>query len=113
MYTKIKAQHTELGFDPKSTENRGLESNLAMRKHGQSGAIRSHVSDPVLGRRAPNIGQALNIATYNFLTLADTTRETDRGIQHKLQQIIAGCEEHDIDIIAIQEHRLASTNPIN
>ena len=28
-------------------------------------------------------------------------------------QIIAGCAEHTIEIIAIQEHRLTSTNPIN
>ena len=71
------------------------------------------VSDPAPGRRATNIGQPLNVATYNVRTLADTNRETDRGIRHKLQQIIAGCEEHNIDIIAIQEHRLTTTDPIN
>ena len=109
----MKVNHKEPGSDPKSTENRGLESNLVMTKHGQSGAVRSHVSDPAPGRRAPNIGQALNVATYNVRTLADTTRETDRGIRHKIQQIIAGCEEHNIDILAIQEHRLTSTEPIN
>ena len=109
----MKANHKEPGSDPKSTENRRLEINLAMTKHGQSGGIRSHASEPATGRRAPNIGQALNVATYNVRTLADTIRETDRGIRHKLQQIIAGCEEHNIDILAIQEHRLTSTEPIN
>ena len=93
----MEAQHTEPGSDPKSTENRGLESNLAITKYGQSREVRSHVSDPAPGRRAPNIGQALNVAKYNVRTLADTTRETDRGIRHKLQQIIACCKEHTID----------------
>ena len=61
----------------KSTENLGLESNLARTKHGQSGAVRSHVSDPAHGRRAPNLGQPLNVTTYNVRTMADTTRQTD------------------------------------
>ena len=67
----MKANHKEPGSDPKSTENRRLEINLAMTKHGQSGGIRSHASEPATGRRAPNIGQALNVATYNVRTLAD------------------------------------------
>ena len=79
IYTKIEAQHSEPGSDLKNTDNRGLESNLAITHHGQSGAIRSPVSDPAPSRRAPNIGQALNVATYNVRTLADTTRETERG----------------------------------
>ena len=70
---KIKVNHKEPGSAPKSTETRGLESNLAMTKHGQSGSVPSHFSDSVHGRRAPNIGQALNVATYNVRTLADTT----------------------------------------
>ena len=64
-------------------------------------------------RRVLNIVQVLNVATYNVRTLADTTRETNRGIRNKLQRIIAGCEEQNFDIIAIQEHRLTSSNPIN
>ena len=80
-----------------------------MTKHGQSGADRIHVSDRASSRRETNIGKAVSVATYNVRTLADTTRETERGIRnnirHKVQQIIAGCEEHDIDILAIQDHR--------
>ena len=45
--------------------------------------------------------------------MTDTIRETDLGIRHKLKQIIAGCEVHNIDILAIQEHRLTSIEPIN
>ena len=82
MYTKMKAQHTEPGSDPKNYENRGLERNLAMMKYGKSVAIRSHVSYPASNRRAPNIDQALNVASYNIRTLADTNRETNRGILH-------------------------------
>ena len=110
MHTKMEKKHTEPGSDSKSTENRGLENNLAVTKYGQSGAIRSHVSGPAPGRRAPSICKALNFARYNVRTLADPIRETDRGIGHKL---IVGCEEHNIDIIAIPEQQLTSTNPIN
>ena len=47
----MEKQHTEPGSDPKITENRGLESNLAMTKYGHgSEAIQSHVSDPAPGR---------------------------------------------------------------
>ena len=93
MYKKMKAQHTETGSDPKSIKTEGLGCNLTMTRYGQSGAIQSHVSDPAPGRRAPNISQALNVARYNVRTLADTNRETDRGIRQfnpaiKLQQII-------------------------
>ena len=49
MHTKMEAQHTEPGSDPKSSENRGLESNLALTKYGQSGEVGSHVSDPAPG----------------------------------------------------------------
>ena len=58
----MKVNHKESGSDAKRTENRGLESNLVMTRHGQSGPVRSHVSDPA-PRRAPNIEQALNVAT--------------------------------------------------
>ena len=61
----MKVNNKELGSDPKSTENRGSESNLAMTKHGHSAAVRIHVSDPSRDRRAPNIGQALNVDTYS------------------------------------------------
>ena len=44
----------------------GLENNLALTKHGQSGGIRSNVSDPVHGRRALKIGQALNAASQDI-----------------------------------------------
>ena len=72
----MKVNHREPGSVPKSTEkHRGLESNLAMTKHGQSGPIRSHVSDKAPGRREPNIGQAVNFATYNVRTMSDTIRE--------------------------------------
>ena len=101
----MEANHTEPRSDPKSTKNRGLDRNLAMTQYGQSGAIRSLVSDPAPVRRTPNI----SLCRHNVRTLADTARETDRG----LQQMIAGCEEYNIDIIAIQEHRLTSNNPIN
>ena len=76
----------------KALKTEVLESSLAMTKHGQSGSIRSHASDPALGRKVANIGQALNVGTCNVKTLADTTRETDQGIRHKFKQIIAGCE---------------------
>ena len=109
----MKVNHKELGSTPKSTENLGSENNLAMTKHGHSAAVRIHVSDPARDRRTPNIGQALNVATNNVLTLADTTRDIYQGIRHKIQQIIAGCDGHSIDILAIQEHRLTSTEPIN
>ena len=46
-------------------------------------------SYPAPVRRAANIGKALNVDTYNVRTLAERIRETDRGIQHKFQQIIA------------------------
>ena len=81
MYTKLEAQHTEPGSDPKSTENRVLESNLVITKYGQSGAVRSYFSDPAPGRRASKFGRALNVYTHNVPTLADTTRETNRGIR--------------------------------
>ena len=83
----MKAQHTEPGSDLKSTLNQGLESNLTMTKYGQSGTIRSHVSDPAPGRRAPRLfGQALDVTTHNAWTLADTILETNRDIRHKLQR---------------------------
>ena len=59
-----------------------------MTKHGQSAAVGIHVSDPARGRRTEVLG-------------------------HKIQQIIAGRDGHNIDILAIQEHRLTSTEPIN
>ena len=42
-----------------------------MTKHGQSGLMRSHACDPAPGRRANNIDQALNVATYTVQTLAN------------------------------------------
>ena len=107
----MESQHVDPGFDPLRTDSQGPESNLAMKKHGESGAIRSHASDPARSRRAA--GQAFTVASYNVRTLADTTRESGRDIRHKLQQIIAGCEENKIDILAIQEHRLVTQDSIS
>ena len=63
---KMKVNIIELGSVPKSTENPGLESNLAMMKHVKSRSVQSHVSDPVPDRRAQTIGQFLDVGTYNI-----------------------------------------------
>ena len=80
----MKVNHKKPESDPQSSGNRGLESNRAMTKHGQIGAVRSHIYDPAAGRIAPKIGQALNVTTFNVQILADTTRETDRVVSHGL-----------------------------
>jgi exonuclease III len=47
------------------------------------------------------------VSTYNVRTLSDSTSVSGLPIiGHKLQQIVAGCEKHHIDIISLQEHRL-------
>lgn len=51
----------------------------------------------------------LNIATYNVRTLNDTNKP---NVKHKIQQLINGCERHQIDILTIQEHRLKTETPI-
>lgn len=108
----MKPQPTEPGFDPKRTDAAGPESMpLSMKECGQSGSLRIHTPDLALGRRAT--GREFTVASYNVRTLADTKREGGRDICHKLQQLIAGCEKHSIDFLAIQEHRLKSTDPVS
>mgnify|MGYP000511740156 CR=1 FL=1 len=48
-------------------------------------------------------------------TLADKVAAPNVSgtVSHKLQQIIAGCETHQIDIVAIQEHRCATDELIH
>ena len=53
------------------------------------------------------------VATYNVRTLNDTICiETGELITHKLDRIIADCERYDIDLIALQEHRLHTNDQI-
>ena len=55
----------------------------------------------------------LIVATYNVRTLNDTIcTETGELITHKLDRIIADCERYDIDLIALQEHRLHTNDQI-
>jgi exonuclease III len=107
---QMELQQTDPGFDPTRTDSRGHERTLAMKKYGQSGGIRSHASDTTQGRSAN--GKVYTVASYNVRTLADTKRESGPVIRHKLEQIIAGCEKNNIDILAMQEHRRISSNPI-
>ena len=125
---------TEPGSDPTRTENQTPESMmprpasmatthlamqaesipcpLSMTDHGQTGPsnpARTHEPDRASGRRALT-GQPFKVASYNVRTLADTTNDSGRDICFKLEQIIADCEEHNIDILVIQEHRRSRSN---
>ena len=80
-----------------------------MKEHGQSG-LRTHAPDRP-DQRDTHIKshlRELNVATYNVRTLNDTTSESSHNIGHKLQQIAVGCDKHQIDIVALQEHRLTT-----
>jgi exonuclease III len=77
-----------------------------MTEHGQTG-YRSHAPDKVKTGCAK-----LKISTYNVRTLNDTAVGSELVIKHKLNQLIAGCESYNIDILCIQEHRL-TTNKEN
>ena len=52
------------------------------------------------------------VANYNVRTLNNTVTSQVK-VTHKIEQIIAGCEENNISLVAIQEHRLKTTNDIN
>lgn len=59
-----------------------------------------------------NIRQ-FSVATYNVRTLNDTIcRKTGELIMHKVDRIITGCEKYHIDLVAVQEHRLRTSNTV-
>lgn len=84
-----------------------------MKEHGQSG-FRIHAPENATDRSAttdPSTNtRELNVATFNVRTLKDTTSASDRNIGHKLQQIAIGCDKYHIDIVALQEHRLNTSD---
>lgn len=86
-----------------------------MKEHGQSG-LRIHAPDEAAKQSATKPTpetkylRELNVSTYNVRTLKDTTSETNHNIGYKLNQIIAGCNRYAIDIVAIQEHRLKTSD---
>ncbi|XDV31518.1 hypothetical protein PO909_002509 [Leuciscus waleckii] len=52
-----------------------------------------------------------SVATHNVRTLNDTyNKETDVWITHKVERMIAHCERRNIDIVAIQEHCLKTSD---
>ncbi|XP_028518192.1 uncharacterized protein LOC110249715 [Exaiptasia diaphana] len=51
-----------------------------------------------------SLGTPIVVSTYNVRTLHQTG---------KFHQLCSGCIDAGVDIVAVQEHRLLSTNPIN
>ena len=82
-----------------------------MKEYGQSGTHRIHAPDKAEDRSAKPPRDFI-VASFNVRTLADTITN-NTYTTHKLHQIIVGCEKHNIDIVAIQEHRLKITNGEN
>jgi hypothetical protein len=63
-------------------------------------------------KRKLAINKEFTLATHNVRTLNDTVTP-EYTVTHKIERIIAGCESNNISIVAIQEHRLKSTDPLN
>lgn len=54
-----------------------------------------------------------SVATYNVRTLNNTVcNETGEPITNKIDRIIAECEKQGIDCIALQEHRLTTSDSV-
>ena len=82
---------------------------FAQDKKGRCGQSATLQTTEKLEKRAT---KEFLIATYNVRTLNNTVTSLVKVIQ-KIEQIIAGCEENNISLVAIQEHRLKTTNDIN
>ena len=106
-------------YDAYKNGKKTHRTGIRLQKHWKPRAREQSRHDEVWSKRSdrkpclwssPRPKSTKHLQGSQFRTLADPTRETDRGIGHKL---IVGCEEHNIDIIAIPEQQLTSTNPIN
>ena len=74
---------------------------------GEGSGFKKNAPTATVNRNRSLTTKHLTIATYNVRTLSNTIcTETGEEITNKLQRLIAGCEEQNIDIMAIQEHRL-------
>ena len=83
-----------------------LDNATTGRKHKQHQHIR-----PISHRNFTTI------STYNVLTLKKESEDKEHSQQQlynsKLHQLIKGCSKHGIELVAIQEHRWRTPDPVD
>jgi exonuclease III len=96
---------------------RGSVTLLTDEKYAKRAGARrsSQLPTSTVPTKRENTIRKLTVGTYNVRTLNDSTFRGDNiiHVHHKIQQITAGCDNHDIDLLAIQEHRLTTTSETN
>lgn len=94
---------------PQQNERRNAGSIVAQSNKDRDALSATLQSTEKLAKRA---NKEFTVATYNVRTLNNSTTP-EVTVTHKLERKIVGCEENNISILAIQEHRLKTDKDLN